>query len=311
MALFPHYPTSPSVIVEAAATVLGAATQVDKVGESVRAEVAQAQSAVEGQLKAPLASAIAPVSASTEKIIASARYIGGVLALFSTAVTSFDDGVDDLNRRWDDRPMLPSHGDAQARTLLLQTLKIEHGRLEHELDAAAADVAGKLSRGPNGADIADLESAGVMPSRSLLLDPSLDPPIAVEVNGAYVVLGSDSADHVKVVHNDDGTITIMVGQLDPTTGRPTRATTSSSATATTSCSAAPGTTTCTADETRTGWSAAPARTTSRRQRREDKAVVEDGETPAQTESTTTIELTGSPGDDAIELVQPPWMSDPA
>ncbi|MDQ3485379.1 MAG: M91 family zinc metallopeptidase, partial [Actinomycetota bacterium] len=200
------------------ASVLAAASGVEGVGESVQQEIRGAQSAVDGILTAPLGTASRQVSASSDEILLSARYVGGTLALFSKAVSIFDEGVDGLNRRWDSRPMTDDPDDVRAREELRETLVREHGILESHLDESASDVAGKLNRGPNSEDIADLGGAGVMPSASLLLDPSLNPPVAVEVDGKFVVLGTDGADHVKVVHNDDGTITVMVGQIDPTTG---------------------------------------------------------------------------------------------
>jgi Ca2+-binding RTX toxin-like protein len=41
----------------------------------------------------------------------------------------------------------------------------------------------------------------------------------------------------------------------------------------------------------------------------DRVVAEKGELALETESKTTIELVGSPGDDAIELYKPDWMTD--
>lgn len=212
MPLFTHYPASPGNIVTSAAEVLGAATLVDAVAEGVRGDVASAGSTVDGSLDGPVAAVATQVYGVADAIKGSARYAAGVLSRFAEDVTAYDAGIDTLNAQWDAFPVVTEP--AMAKAALLARLQREQARLEQSLDDAAATVAGMLGRGPNARDIAALEREGLMPSESLVLDPSLNPPLVVEVGGKQVVLGSDEADHIQVIPFEDGFL-IRVGQLQP------------------------------------------------------------------------------------------------
>lgn len=177
MSLFPRYPSPASAIVEAAASVLAAASQVDGVGESVQQELKGAQSAVGGTLESPLATAVRQLSTTSAEVLASARYVGGTLALFSKAVSEFDEGVDGLNRRWDNRPLTDEPDDVRAREAMRETLVREHVVLENHLGEVASEAAGKLKRGPNSEDIADLSSrAATTPKSSSTRRPETSSP---------------------------------------------------------------------------------------------------------------------------------------
>lgn len=212
MSLFARYPASSGDIVGASAGVVGAAGLVDGVTETVRAELTQAESAVEGTLAGPMASAPQTVYATANDIRQGARFCAGALCLFSEAVGTYNTGIDRLNAQWDAFPTITEPIMVKAREALRAQLQREQTMLEQSLDDGATKVAGMLDRGPNPDDIAALESRGLMPSESLLLDPSLDPPLVVEVAGRHIVLGTDAADHVQVVVSG-GSLIIRVGQL--------------------------------------------------------------------------------------------------
>lgn len=211
MSLFARYPASSGDIVGVAAGVLGAAGLVDGVTETLRSEFAQAESGVEGTLAEPMTSAPQQVYATANTIQGGARFCAGALCLFSEAVETYNTGIDRLNARWDAFPTITEPIMVRAREALRAQLQSEQTTLEGSLDDGATTVAGMLDRGPNAADIAALESRGLMPSRSLLLDPSLEPPLVVEVAGRHIVLGTDAADHVQVVVSG-GSLIIRVGQ---------------------------------------------------------------------------------------------------
>jgi len=212
MPLFSRYPASPGDIARSAAEILGAAVLVDALTESVRSQVASAGTSVDGSLREPVAATPKQVYGLADEIKGSARYCSGVLSLFADDVTTYDGGIDTLNAQWDAFPAVTEPSLAKAKDALLTRLQRDQGRLEQSLDEAAATVAGMLARGPNAGDIAALERQGVMPSESLLPDPSTDAPLVVEVGGKPIVLGSDVADHIQVIPSGNGLL-IRVGHV--------------------------------------------------------------------------------------------------
>jgi len=214
MGLFRHYAASSQAVVGTAAEILGAAGLVDGVTETLRHEFGQAQAGVAGSIAGPMAAAPRPVYDTADQIRMSARYSAGALSVFAQAVSAYNTGIDRLNARWQAFPPVIEPAMAKAKDALLAQLHREQDQLEQALDDRAEEVAGMLDRGPNPGDIAALENRGLMPSESLLLDPSLNPPLVVEVDGQHIVLGTDAADHVQVVVSG-GNLIIRVGQLRP------------------------------------------------------------------------------------------------
>ncbi|HYJ67010.1 MAG TPA: M91 family zinc metallopeptidase [Nocardioidaceae bacterium] len=208
--LFPHYTPTPEAVIESAAGVLLAAGQVDRVRQTVLGESKQAQGAVGGDLEIPMAEAPLPVDATADEITLASRFAAGALSKFAEAITTYDSGVDGLNREWN---ALPADATAEQRESLRGDLIKREGRPEATLDGEARTVAAMLDRGPNERDIKALEAAGLMPTKDLQLGSAVEPPILVKVGDEYVVMGSSDADHVQVIANDDGSFTIRVGTL--------------------------------------------------------------------------------------------------
>lgn len=172
MPLFLRYPAPPDEIVGCAAALVVASTHVDHVNSDVQKQAADAQAAVEGTLVVPLATAPQTVGEHADAVALLARYSAAVLTQFAAAVSTYDGGVDDLNRRRE-AAMAGSDAMSAGKAALLAQLTAAHGGLEAALDAAAARAAGMLDRGPNATDIAGLTAAGVMPTATPVNDPAV------------------------------------------------------------------------------------------------------------------------------------------
>lgn len=141
--------------------------------QQVEQQAQDAQAAVEGDLAIPLATAAAPVSATAAEVSLSARFTAGVLTGFAEAVSTFNAGVDLLNRRWESLGPVTEPIEMKARDELLEELRSEYAALDHSLDESAASAARMLNRGPNDTDIAALNAFGLMPAAVPLNDPAL------------------------------------------------------------------------------------------------------------------------------------------
>ncbi|UPK74290.1 M91 family zinc metallopeptidase [Nocardioidaceae bacterium SCSIO 66511] len=207
---FPHYPTTPDSVVESAAGVLLSAGQVDNTRTTAVREAREAQANVGGDLEIPMAEIPPPIDAGADGLKQSAKFTAGALSKFSLAIGDYDTGIDGLNLKW---AALPKNAPKDEREELRKRLINQEADLSAELDSEANVVAGMLERGPNDKDIKTLQSQGVMPTDDLQLGPQVEAPPVVKVGDEYVVMGSDQSDHVQVVQNDDGSLTVRVGTL--------------------------------------------------------------------------------------------------
>ncbi|MGH3423101.1 MAG: hypothetical protein ACRDO8_00150 [Nocardioidaceae bacterium] len=158
MSLFSHYPARPGAIAEAQQQLNETADRLITLSRDIGTAAAPAAPAVEGVLVAPVRTV--PVAAQTKcaRVAQASMWAGGATGYFGTAVQTFNDGVDDLNRQWDEADgHEPAH-----RSALRSRLRREHARLEQTLDDEAGTAAGMLDRGPNTADAARMLSSGAL-----------------------------------------------------------------------------------------------------------------------------------------------------
>ena len=184
--LFPHYPSPPEELVGIAAQLITTAGDADATVSEIRGGVDRAVDAVDGDLTFPMGRAPEPAVHRSAGVARTARFASGAVIYFAQAVQTYNRGIDRINAQVHEGEFdVMSTGRAEK----FQRLSAEQARLEAELDAAAARVAGMLERGPNAEDVRFLRSHGfVLPldvldsraSRSALADrPSGGDPEAI------------------------------------------------------------------------------------------------------------------------------------
>ncbi len=168
--LFPHYPSPPEELVGIAAQLITTAGDADATVSEIRGGVNRAVDAVDGDLTFPMGRAPEPAVHRGARVARTARFASGAVIYFAQAVQTYNRGIDWINAQVHEGEFdVMSTGRAEK----FQRLSAEQARLEAELDAAAARVAGMLERGPNAEDVRFLRSHGfvlpldVLDSRAL------------------------------------------------------------------------------------------------------------------------------------------------
>ncbi len=196
MGLFEHYPATPGSIFAASDVASTAGDRCREIGTSVQSGTQLACTSVMGDLASPLASAPEPVVANSEELDGSALVVHGCLNLWGQMVTTYNDGIDELNAEWEAAQAAsfglspnsfvqgpggiircgtgaPDDGGvdtaafnaavADAAAALRAELVRRKGLLDNELDTGAGEVAGVLDQGPTAEAAMTLFASGGLP----------------------------------------------------------------------------------------------------------------------------------------------------
>jgi hypothetical protein len=184
--LFAHYPAKSGAVRGSAEDLITASERIEDVGAEVTARQRVAIDAVAGTVEAPMSSAAAPVAREIGAVSAAAAVAGGALNLFARAIDTYNAGIDELNRRYDEaraadffaQPVAADSGEppsaaqrqqqydarvAEARTAIEYTLGLVEDRLRERLDHAASSAAVLLHHGPSTQSMRFLTSTGALP----------------------------------------------------------------------------------------------------------------------------------------------------
>jgi len=190
--LFAHYPATPGSVRACADDLFAGSSQVWGVRSAVTSRHANAVSAVDGLLQAPLVSALAPVAELVGTVSAAAGVAGGALNLFADAVATYDAGIDRLNLEYESAravsfhvgPVTGSPGEelsatqrqhlydsrvSGAKTALESLLGLREARLRADLDEAAAATAAVLHRGLGADSVRFLATNNAFPTTAGLI----------------------------------------------------------------------------------------------------------------------------------------------
>ncbi len=201
MALFRHYKATPSSVYESAAQTEAKAKPIASTRGAVLSRHAHAVAATSGVLKPPLSSADQQVVQHAQGVLQAAAFSAGCIRSWGDAITTYDTGIDDLNRRYEEAaadnfgqsaPSLwdlvtPGKADDYfeklgeyhqavntAKNVLVAQLEREKQILRGHLDDAAAKVSGLLAKGPTEANVLALIRAGAMPLGVVDIFPGID-----------------------------------------------------------------------------------------------------------------------------------------
>ncbi len=201
MALFPHYRATPGSVFDAAEQIETTVKPIRSLRGAVLSRHAQAVAATAGSLQTPLSQADQQTVHSAESICQGAAFAAGCTRAWGDAITTYDAGIDALNRRYDEAEAQHfgqsapglwdylTHGKiddyvhdlgayhqhvAAARAALIAQLKREEQQLHSDLDDAGTRTAGMLKRGPTEADVLALVRAGAMPLGVVDIFPGID-----------------------------------------------------------------------------------------------------------------------------------------
>ncbi len=99
---FSRYPVSPETIWGHADSVSAVAGDVEWLGSEVHGAHRRAQQGVAGLLEQPMVAAEQPVAGKVSRWLQLAVFAGGAIRRFGDAVYTYNTGIDDLNRRWEE-----------------------------------------------------------------------------------------------------------------------------------------------------------------------------------------------------------------
>lgn len=194
MGLFERYPATPESIWGTADTTTTAGQTCRTVGADVASGGRQACTSVDGDVLPALQAAPDPVVATADDLERCAIVATGCLNQWGTYVSTYNAGIDDLNRRWSaaaadsfgvsGADYQDSGGPGQqefdqtgydgavasARSTLRAQLVAEKQQLDADLDDSATAVAGMLDEGPSDRVALALVQAGALPQT---VDPNL------------------------------------------------------------------------------------------------------------------------------------------
>jgi hypothetical protein len=201
VALFPHYRATPEAVLAAADAIEKAVSPIRSLRGAVLSRHAQAVAATSGMLQPPLSSADQQTIQNAQAVCQSAAFAAGCTRSFADAITTYNTGVDQLNRRYDEAvanhfgytaPNLwtyltggklddfaHDYGQYQqhvsaAKAALVAELKREEQKLSGDLDDAAQRISGMLKAGPTDANVLALVRAGAMPLGIVDIFPGID-----------------------------------------------------------------------------------------------------------------------------------------
>src|SRR4051794_2903722 len=102
MGLFAHYKADPAAIQAAADEADANVTSMNSTRGALQFQHGQAVSGVGGVFQGPAASALTPVINSLQTVMQSVAFAAGCTRYWADAVTTYNTGVDALNKRYDD-----------------------------------------------------------------------------------------------------------------------------------------------------------------------------------------------------------------
>jgi hypothetical protein len=183
---FEHYDSTPEQVRAAGDQIAGIGGDVENFGGDLTGTHRVAQHGVAGLLSDPMLAAHDQVRGRVDRWLRGAVFGGGTVRLFADGIATYDQGIDDLNSRYqsakaarfwvaapnpEDYPSVIDYHDAYAarvaeadRALLRDLEQERFSKLEPALDEHATFVAGLLDRGPEDADaVRTLYQAGALP----------------------------------------------------------------------------------------------------------------------------------------------------
>lgn len=196
MALFSHHPAKPEDIRRYAGDTSANGTAYGVLTGSLSGRAANAAASVDGYIDRPASTVTAvPEGSSTE--LGKASFLAtGCLNRYAEAVDTYNGGIDDLNRRYEeakaadfnvDVPMCTvdgtiSDGDPEDRdgairaadSALQATLRSEQEALLEALDSEADAIGKTLDGGPTDDTIMLMIAAGYLPATAVSAFPSID-----------------------------------------------------------------------------------------------------------------------------------------
>ncbi|UYM05884.1 hypothetical protein [Solicola gregarius] len=188
MSLFSHYPGKPDDIVGFGDSLLSSTGAFGGLGGLFGGRTTVAASNVEGTIDAPLLDIRLPVDAGTEQMATATTVAGGALGIFAGAISTYNNGVDSLNRTYerakaadffaapvgddetgadgeelsdDGRKDLYASRVASARSALEYVLGLREAALMRDLDGTAGDTAFILDVATNPQSLASLTLFGL------------------------------------------------------------------------------------------------------------------------------------------------------
>lgn len=201
MGLFPHFKADPAQIYAAADAADKDVRALGSTRGALQFQHAQAVSGTGGVLTGPARAALVPVINAIQTVMGATTFAAGCSRYWGDAVTTYNTGVDGLNRRYDeaaaghfgqtgpslwdylkngkldeyDDALTKYHGAVTAaRNALIAQLQREEQTLHGTLDDAAAKAAGWLKAGPTQDSVVALTRAGMMPLTVVDLFPGVD-----------------------------------------------------------------------------------------------------------------------------------------
>lgn len=210
MGHFPFEEPGSSEVMGLGQAMLVAATDVERTHDTVQRELRTAQQAVEGDLTIPLGTAGRPLSDQAAQVKEAVRHASGCLGLWAIGVDAYNQAVTRCNFQW---AMAVLTADDPRKRRAEKDFRIA----DDDLQRRAGEVQSLLGMSPGDPAAVDrLTDAGVMPTHEMMYpaDVPVAAPAVVEVDGRYVVVGSDEGDHVKMEPQADGSYLVTVSRLD-------------------------------------------------------------------------------------------------
>lgn len=175
MSLFAHYPARSADVLGHSSLLLSGSRGLDGLASTVSGRIRLAAAQTDGEVEPPVSLLHRPATADADILSVAGVVAGGALGLFAGAINTYNDGVDELNRIYDEAKAADFHADPVAddatgddgkqltenqkqdvlddrvagkRSALVASLRIREGFLMFDLDGAANGTAGLLGAGP-------------------------------------------------------------------------------------------------------------------------------------------------------------------
>lgn len=196
MGLFAHHDAQPSVIRDNATTAKGSGDAYGVLSGSLFGRSSTATAAVDGFIEAPTAAVTDDPEKASTKLGQTSYLSSGALNRYADAVDTYNDGIDDLNQRYEDAkaadfyvgaPVCTVDGTVETATPedragailaadsgLQTTLRRERDQLLENLDSEADAIGKMLDAGPTDQSIMLLIAAGYLPMDVTAAFPNID-----------------------------------------------------------------------------------------------------------------------------------------
>lgn len=201
MALFLPYRATPGAVYAAAETIETTVKPIRSLRGAVLSRHAQAVAHTTGSLQPPLSSADHQTVQTAQAVCQGASFAAGCTRAWGDAITTYNTGIDGLNRRYEEAEASHfgqsapglfdylTHGKmddfahdyvvyqqhvASAKAALVAQLRREEQQLHGDLDDEATKISGMLRAGPTQANVLALVRAGAMPLGVVDIFPGID-----------------------------------------------------------------------------------------------------------------------------------------